>query len=370
MIYLLVLSLCAALVRATQHVREKRISLLLLACALATFTALRGPEISNDFKEYQDWYRLGINAEGRLERPPVLEALFFTMMDACSSAGVPFRLFLWLIAVVSLTLKLACLRRVSTNGMALWAGVTCYLFSDFLLHEFTQLRAGLAIAFYMWSLVLLGEGRTKAYLLATGLGTLFHASALLGLLAWPLSLRRRGKLDAVLLGVLALVAVGRVSGLLTLERLAGPLGRLDARLALYVELANSGISEAAQPLSIRTVLILLFIVTSYAALRRRESMEPQGASPSGPGPHASLLLLMLRLCVMGQIALFLLADVREAAVRIMEFWMACLPLIAAQMAILRGTRRPRLLIWLWLAATFGNYVFRTPSLVGPYTLGL
>ena len=368
MIYLLVLLSCAVLVRASRKVREPLIATFLVACALAAFVAIRGPEVSNDFKEYQEWYRLGLNADGRLERPPVLEALFLAVMDASSRAGLPFRWFLWGVALLAISIKIYSIRTVALTGASLWAGVTCYLFSDFLLHEFTQLRAGLAIAFFMASLVLLQKGHTRAYLLATLLGALIHSSALLGLMAWPMSLRQRGKLDTLLLMTLAIVAAARISGLFTLERLAGPLSMLDARLALYVRLASSGISEAAQPLSVRTVLILVFIFTCYAALRRRAALpaaqRPPDATPAGA------VLTMLRLVVLGQIALFLLADVKEAAVRIMEFWMTCLPLLAVYLTQTRGMRRPRLIIWLWLAATFGNYVFRAPAMVAPYSIGL
>ena len=250
---------------------------------------------------------------------------------------------------------------------ALWAGATCYLFSDFLLHEFTQLRGGLAIAFFLLSLIALDRNRTRYFLTATGIGLLIHSSALLGLAAWPLSRPKRGRLDALLLITLFSVALARTAGAFSLENLAAPLSAIDARLALYVQLASSGITEAAQPVSVRTGLIFLLILSSYAALRRRDKHASNVASSSS---HAGLMLTMLRLIVMGQIALFLFADVKEAAVRIMEFWMACLPLYAAMLAQTPGMRLPRAMLWLWLAATFANFVFRTPSLVAPYALGL
>ncbi len=369
MVYVLILFTCALIVRATQ--RERVYATLFVACVLATFVALQGPETSNDFITYQEWYRLGTDAAGLLERPPLLEALFIGGMTASSAIGVPFRLFVWAVALGAITLKLYCIRRVAVSGTALWTGVSCYLFSDFLLHEFTQLRAGLAIALFMLSLVLLGEGRQRAYLVATCVGVMIHSAALLGLFAWPLSRFRRGGLDIVLLVTLAVVVSVRVSGVLALDRFAEELSALDPRLALYVHLATSGANELLNPVSIRSGLVLLLIITSYVALVRRERRRASTRGVDQPVPaKAASLLTLLRLIVLGQIALFAFSEVKELAVRVMEFWMACLPLYGARLAQIRGMRLPLAIVWFWLAATFGNYVFREPALVNPYSIGL
>ncbi len=366
MIYLLVLLTCALVVHATQ--REHVLAILVVACGLATFVALQAPETSNDFLGYQEWY--GIGTEGVLERPPILESLFFAGMAIGNEAGLPFRLFLWLVAAGAITLKLYSIRRVAVSGAALWTGVSCYLFSDFLLHEFTQLRAGLAIAFFMLSMVFLGDGRMRAYLVATCAGALIHSAALLGLLAWPLSRFRLGRLDLMLLGALAAAVAARVSGIPTLDRFAEDLSALDLRLALYVQLATSGVDEPLNPVSIRSVLVLLLILTSYVALVRRERRRASRRGANQTIPAQPAFLTLLRLIVLGQIALFAFAEVREMGLRVMEFWMACLPLYGARLAQTRGMRVPLAIVWVWLAATFVNYVFREPALVNPYSIGL
>ena len=221
----------------------------------------------------------------------------------------------------------------------------------------------------MLSLAFLGEGRSRAYLIATCIGALIHSAALLGLVALPLSRFRRGRLDILLLGMLAAVALARAGGIFNLERIADTLSMFDARLALYVQLAISGVNEPAQPLSVRTVLVLLLILSSYAVLIYQGSGSgPRRVAIQTDGARAAFLTL-LRLVVLGQIALFAFADVKEVAVRVMEFWMACLPLYAGRLAQTRGMRVPSMIVWLWLAATFGNYVFREPALVGPYSIG-
>ncbi|RZT95240.1 EpsG family protein [Rivibacter subsaxonicus] len=371
MVYLLVLLTSALLIRATHRARQPNLAAFIVACWLATFVALRGPDISNDFIEYQEWYRIGTQSEGVLERPPLLESLFFAGMTLSSEAGLPFRIFLWVVALGAISLKLYSIRRIAVTRTGLWAGTACYLFSGFLLHEFTQLRAGLAIACFMLSLVFLSERRVWAYLAAIFVAALIHSAALLGLAALPLSRLRRGWLDVALLGMLALAALGRARGVFSLERMAELFGSLDARLALYMQFASSGVSEPVEPFSVRTVLVLLLILMSYAALVRQDRLSaPALVSADRTGPSSVALLTLLRLIVLGQLALFLFADVREVAVRVMEFWMACLPLYAVHLAQTRGMRLPSLILWLWLAATFGNYVFRTPTLVGPYSIGL
>jgi hypothetical protein len=369
MTYLIVLLTFAQLVYVTRWIREPNVIIVLAACGLATFVAIRGPEVSSDFLEYQEWYRLGPAADGLLERPPVLESLYFGSMTASREFGLPFRLFLWIVAVTAISLKFYCIRHLATSKAGLWAGACCYLFSGFLLHEFTQLRAGLAIAFFMLSLLMLSEGRMRYYIVATCVGALFHSSALLGLIALPFSRVRRGLLDVVLVVVLALVVVGQASGVFSIARIADAMSLLDARVALYVEFANSGVNEPVEPFSIRAVLMLLLVVASYIAAVRRDRRRTKAETAMPVQRHQSIELMLLRLIVLGQIALFLFAEVRELAVRVMEFWTACLPLYAVLLAQTRGMRLPSLIVWLWLAATFANYVFRSPALVGPYSIG-
>ncbi len=370
MTYVLVLGVFALLLRATRAVRERHLLAFIVACGLATFTALRGDDVSNDFLVYQDWYRIGIDADGLLERPPVLESLFLAGMALSSGVGFPFRVFVWAVAALAIGLKFHSIQRVAHSGAALWAGAFCYLFSDFLLHEFTQLRAGLAIGMFMLSLVYLRERDTRAFLIATCLGALIHSSALLGLIAWPLSHWRRGRADFVLVSALLAAAASRLAAISIVAQLLESLGALDARLALYVQLANSGLTEAAEPFSVRTGLVWLLIFISYAVLIRQSRRRVPGPALERTESNRTSLLTCLRLIVLGQIALFMFADVREVAVRTMEFWMACLPLYAAHLAQTRGMKLPSAIVWLWLAATFANFVFRTPTLVGPYSIGL
>jgi hypothetical protein len=373
MIYVVVLSVLAALVHASQVVRQSTVLVVLVASALATFVALRGPDVSSDFLEYREWYLLRGDAEGVLERPPVLESLFFATMSAAQHLGLPFRLFLWVIAVAAISIKFHAIRRFASSSSGLWAGVCCYLFSGFLLHEFTQLRAGLAIAFFLLSLVFLTEQRPLLYAGAILAGALFHSSALLGLVAWPLSRPRRGLLDLGLLATLALSVWGHAAAIFSLATIAEALSVLDARVALYVQLASVGENDAAEPLSIRAVLMLLLVTVSYGAMWVARKPSPEATAPAyvnGARRREAKLLLLLRLIVLGHIALFVFAEVREVAIRVMEFWIACLPLYAAALTRARGMRIASLIIWVWLFATFGNYVFRTPTLVAPYSISL
>jgi hypothetical protein len=370
MIYLLVLLSCAVMVRMTRYLREPNLAIFLLACGLATFAALRAPDVANDFVVYQEWYQLGYDAEGLVDRPAYLEGLFFGGMALSNWAGLPFRLFIWVVATTAIGLNFYSIYQYALSRRALFAGASCYLFSGFLLHEFTQLRAGLAIACFLLSLVLLGQGRKRAYLIAIGIGSFIHLSVLLGLLALPFSVFRRGRLDVLLVGTLAVAMAARLGGLLSLERIGEALSVLDPRIDLYVQFANSGITEAINPLSIRTGLVLLIILSSYVGLHRlsrRVPTHPQEARVMTN--RSAAFLMMLRLVVVAQTALVVFADVREVGLRMEEFYMACLPLFAAQLAQTKGMKVPSALVWLWLAATFVNYVFRAPVLVEAYSFG-
>lgn len=368
MTYLVVLGSFAFLLRASHVVRERRFVALLIAGGLACFAALRADDVSSDFTIYQDWYRMGIDADGLLERPPILEAGFFAGMALFHGLGVPFRGFLFGVAIAAIALKFNSLQRIATSGNALLAGACCYLFSDFLLHDFTQLRAGLAIGSFMLSLVYLHERRTRAFLIAIAVGALFHSSALLGLIAWPLARWRSARTDAALLLLMIGAAASRAAGYSVMARLAETVGGLDARLGLYVQLADSGVTEAADPLSVRVALVWLLIFTSYATLAHVRTAQTTAVRIDSSDLDS--MRTLLRLLVLGQFALFAFADVQEIAVRTMEFWMASLPLYMVLVSQHRSFRLPAAIVWLWLLATFINFVFRTPALVAPYAIGI
>ena len=111
--------------------------------------------------------------------------------------------FYMLLGVAGLWVKLTALQRLSGGSSMV---VLLYVCSYFFLHDFTQLRAGLAIGIWMHALADLRYSRGR-YLLLTALASLIHLQAALGFLLFGVFMLSRSRAGVWLLSIGALVIV-------------------------------------------------------------------------------------------------------------------------------------------------------------------
>ena len=336
---------------------------LLLAVLLATFAALRGPEVASDFAVYQDWYAHRDEETGFLERPGYFEALYFLLNDIFAAAGIQFRIFIGFLAFVAIFIKTNVILSFARNAWAAGIGVLIYAFTFYLLHEFTQIRAGLAVAFIFLAIQALVNEKRIVFVLWVLAAAGFHSSAVM---AFLLLLPYRGDharwLDWTLLSitgmVYALAALGIGLGVLLIDLLSA----FDPRVALYISMAESGHSDAANPFS-ASAMLLLALVLCLMGIRNDSRQMPDLHTQ-----EVKTMVLIRRSMLIGLSCLALFSPIPELALRLFEINIALLPILAAIVFSQQGWLLQKFLLLLWACALAAIYIGREEGLVQPYVL--
>lgn len=329
---------------------------------LASFAALRGPEVASDFLNYQNWYETRSDDALVVARPWFLESLYFLINDALSRLGVPFRTYVWLVAAVAILLKLSTVAFFSRTSIGFFGGLLAYASTFFLLHEFTQIRVGLAVALVFLGVRQLCLGKRWQHVLCTAVAAGFHSSAVLFLLLLMPVTGRPGKwVDVGLLGLLLMTIVAYVADVPLGQVLWEGPALVDERLAIYLEWADVGVSAPANPLSASALLAVGIAASAWWVHCGTEARveRVQGSDV--------VAIAHVRRSILGGVScLLLLADYREIGLRLFELGVALMPVMAAIAFSYVHLRSLRWLIVLWCATTAFVYIGREEALVRPY----
>ena len=337
---------------------------LLLAILLATFAALRGPEVAPDFIVYQDWYAHRDEETGFLQRPGYFEALYFILNDVFAAVGIHFRIFIGFLAFVAVFIKTNVILSFSKNAWAAGMGVLIYALTFYLLHEFTQIRAGLAVAFIFLAVQALVHEKRMVFILWVLVAVGFHSSAVMAFLLLLLSCRAwQGRwLDWTLLGVTGMVyslAAPEVGlGVLLIDLLSA----FDPRVALYISMAQSGHSDAANPFAASAMLLLTLVLCLMSIGSHSRQM------PDLDTQDIKAVVLVRRSMLIGLSCLALFSPIPELALRLFEINIALLPILAAIVFSQQGWLLQKFLLLLWACALTVIYIGREEGLVQPYVL--
>jgi len=361
--YILILPLFSFFIFACYDFVPKSLNLVAGCLLFSIFAAFRGIDVGADLMVYQDWYTDRNEESGFLERPGYFEALYFLLNDIFSALGVHFRVFVGFLAFLAVFIKVSVLMSFSRNAWAVGAGVLIYALTFFLLHEFTQIRAGLAVAFIFLALMALVREKRMLFVLGVAMAAGFHSSAVMALLLLlPCCSPQTRWIDWALCGVVGalylLFGGGFSPGVVLLEW----LGSFDPRVALYISMAESGHSQAANPFSASAMLLL---VLSLSLMR----VEINPALVSGLDRHElKALVLTRRSCLIGLIFLASLSPIPELALRLFEINIALLPVLAVIVFSQQGWLVQKLLLLLWTVAVAVIYIGREEGLIEPYVL--
>ncbi len=330
---------------------------------LATFAALRGTDVASDFTVYEDWY---INRElgaGLLERPGLFEYLYFLLSKIFSANGISFRIYIWFLAFMAVFIKTKVITSFAKSGRAVGVSVLIYAFTFYLLHEFTQIRAGVAIAFIFLAMYALVAGNRTHFALLVVLAAGFHSSAAMALLLLlPYRGSRASWVDwglLVITGIsMALATLGIPVGVVFFDVLA----KFDPRIALYISLADSGRSEAANPFAVPALLLLVLALSLFGVESNR------GKIFDSDERYIYAMVLVRRSILIGLISLASLSPIPELALRLFEMNIAFLPILAAIIFSQPGWVLQKYLLLLWACAVAFIYIARDEGLVQPYVL--
>ena len=363
MVYILCFFFASSMVACLHWAMPRNGVCLSLAVFLATFAALRGPDVASDFMVYQDWYTHRDAETGFLERPGYFEAFYFLWNDAFAALAIPFRIFIGYLAFVAVFLKTKVVLDFARHAWAAAAAVLVYAFTFYLLHEFTQVRAGLAVAFMFVAVQALVHGKRTAFIAWVLVATGFHSSAVMALtLLLPYHGRHARWLDRGLLGltggVYALSALGVNPGVLLMDMLSA----FDPRVALYISMAESGHSDAANPFSASAMLLLALMLCLAGVSDDTRQL-------SGLDRHEVKAVVLIRRSVLiGLNCLALFSPIPELALRLFEINIALLPILVAIVFSQPGWLLQKFLLIAWAAALAAIYIGREEGLVKPYAL--
>ena len=262
------------------------------------------------------------------------------------------------LAALGLLIKLSAVRLLGGRHTL---PVVLYMSSYFFLHDFTQIRAGFAIGLWMLALTQLGHGYSR-YLLLTGIASLIHLQALLGLLLFGILILIRSRNNLRIAAFLGLVII-----LAAPTRVFDKWGYAllavipDPRTEIYLLLAKEDLWVRPNPFSVISLLALLIV---FAGLWMRSSLieNPLRLRPITQSTSAAVFLALL----LGSCSLALLSAVPVAAFRVSEHFFSLLP-VGAWLVACRFRSMPRHTWPLWMLAILFLYIFLiySPNLLDP-----
>lgn len=232
-------------------------------------------------------------------------------------AGGSGEVFYFLLSSGGLLVKLSALWRLGQRRSVVLLLYSC---SYFFLHEFTQMRAGLAIGIWMHALSYFETNRKRYYTLLL-IASLIHLQAALGFLL-PFVVRsvetpRRTLITSAI--VLAIVAAAAT-------RLFDQMGYAvlasipDPRTQIYLKMAEEDLWVRPNPYS---VMSMLSLTTALIGLNRRSQVPRFNIASTSLSMQYRVIFCCLFL---GSCALVILSSVSVAAFRISEHFFSVLPI--------------------------------------------
>lgn len=265
--------------------------------------------------------------------------------------------FYLLLGSASLWIKLTALHRLSAGSSMV---VLLYVCSYFFLHDFTQLRAGLAIGIWMHALANLRNSPGR-YLLLTTLASLVHFQAALGFALFGVLLLARSRVGIWSLSVGALLITAAAATPLFDQLGYAMLAAIpDRRTEVYLALAAQDVWVQPNPYSF---ISLLALATALIGLRLGQTGPSQLRKPESELAVSRAVFVAL---LLGTCSLSVLSSVSVAAFRVSEHFFALLP-VGVWLAASRDGAEPRHTGPLWvLAAVFAYiFLFYSPYLLDP-----
>lgn len=334
----------------------RRINLLGLIGLWLTTTFLMVELIpigSRDFEIYlRDFYIIQSNP---LSEVIFRDPLYSVAVWVAGYANVPSTIFFLSFASLALAVKLVAIHKLGNRRTL---PIALYMCSFFFLHEFTQMRAGLAIGLWMIGLSALGTSRGR-YLMWTLLASFIHIQAVVGLLIYPLAhiLKSRLKIRAFAV-VAVLVVFLSILGVFTAasELLVAVVP--DERATIYLAIALDSPVDINQI----NILSILAILTALVGLlpRDRHQIDLPLNKRTDIFIYVSLII--------GSCALAVFSTIPVVALRISEHFFSLIPIGVVLAADHIGLRqRNRMFLWALAGLLLYLFLFHFTFLLDPST---
>lgn len=234
------------------NIKNKNISnfiYVLCGLVLVLIAGLRSPGIDNDYYVYRNYWQTN-NLKDEVETSFISIKNFMKFI-----LNTNFQSFLLLYAFMGVTMKLIAIKKLSP---LLWASLLIYFSHYFLLHEFTQIRIGVATGFLLLSLYYLADKRYVIFYIFALLAIYFHQSCFF-IILFPLFSNTRKNLNIYL----CIVPVGYVLYFFnTYLNLNIPIPYLQDRIEIYEKATKSGFLKD-ETTNVFNVLFLFRIFILY-----------------------------------------------------------------------------------------------------------
>lgn len=225
--------------------------------------------------------------------------------------------YFWIVAGFGVTLRLIGIHRSSHFFLA---SVLVYLSKYFLLHEFAQVRAGIASAIFLCAIPYLAARKPWRYLLSIMAAAAFHPSAFLYLLVYPLGSQYRNNNRWLMWTVLG-------GGFVYLLNFNGALftmlAQIFPKIEVYIDLLAEGQYSEINLLNVEVIIRIAIWLVLYGASR-----ELRG--------HFRYFDVLFRVWTLSLISYFAFSSVPVFAFRTSElFDVVSIPLLPALLVAFR-----------------------------------
>lgn len=245
---------CASSILEDRLSKSQKVLLYILMGVFMIFiTGLREVGSTPDTDAYEDMYY------GKYAK--VLEAVtepsFLIISDILNSFSLSVMALFFTYAIISVPIHLGAFWRISPIPLTT---ALIYISYYFMMHEMVQIRAGVASALFLWAMCMYAEGRKWISLSFVLLGTLFHYSAITGIVLFLMTnkLKRWHKYVLYSLIPVGLIAyfVGLDISYLVPETLGGD------KLMYYRELKETGFEndQAGWQLNVNLSIWMNFVL--------------------------------------------------------------------------------------------------------------
>lgn len=232
-----------------------------LGLSLLVIAVVKPIGMDNDSLNYENYY---FNFDNPLFEE-VIEPTYRTISKFCYYTFHDFRSVLLIYALLGLTIKFVAFKKLSQQ---LFLVVAIYISNYYILHEFTQIRAGVASGLLLLAIKPLCDRKYGLSLLLILIAFFFHTSSAILLVLFFISNKDLSKRSRILWSLL--IPLGYVFYFMKFKIDAIPLPYIGDKLAAYQELLDKGVLDEINVFNLvflTRIAIYFFLLFFYDTLK-------------------------------------------------------------------------------------------------------
>ncbi|UAN59426.1 EpsG family protein [Serratia sp. JSRIV004] len=246
---------------SNEYKRVQLIVLFFIATILICIAGFRPVGLDPDSKQYSDLF-INYATNGVVDFPGKEAGFWLIAFISDTIFGDNVQAFLFLYAFIAVSLKIYAIYKVSDFPIV---SVILYIGFFFVLHEMTQIRIGLAMAFVLLSINDVLSRRPAHFIMKIIIAVFFHYSAVLCFILYFLNPNKINKTKVILFSLLGLFVyiIGNISSSVnSIATIASYLPEfISYKLTTYVSLQDDG--KLVKELLITKVGTLVFYLIMF-----------------------------------------------------------------------------------------------------------